>query len=120
MVQWLANYIVYLVPALEVAVKGILLANLKIACSIDPRIPRYMRKRSKDVSKIDEDDVQSRGVLLNVKSFDYTSILETSPFSYEGRYNYFGVLEAQEEKIYDPEKKKKPITTYKFVPTTSL
>lgn len=120
MVQWLANYIVYLVPALEVAVKGILLANLKIACSVDPRIPRYMRKRSKDVPKIDEDDVQSRGVLLNVKSFDYTSILETSPFSYEGRYNYFGVLEAQEEKIYDPEKKKKPITTYKFVPTTSL
>lgn len=120
MVQWLANYIVYLVPALEVAVKGILLANLKIACSVDPRIPRYMRKRSKDVPKIDDDDVQSRGVLLNVKSFDHTSILETSPFSYEGRYNYFGVLEAQEEKIYDPEKKKKPITTYKFVPTTSL
>ena len=120
MVQWLANYIVYLVPALEVAVKGILLANLKIACSVDPRIPRYMRKRSKDVPKIDDNDVQSRGVLLNVKSFDYTSILETSPFSYEGRYNYFGVLEAQEEKIYDPEKKKKPITTYKFVPTTSL
>lgn len=120
MVQWLANYIVYLVPALEVAVKGILLANLKIACSVDPRIPRYMRKRSKDVPKIDEDDVENRGVLLNVQSFDHTSILETSPFSYEGRYNYFGVLEAQEEKIYDPEKKKKPITTYKFVPTTSL
>ena len=120
MVQWLANYIVYLVPALEVAVKGILLANLKIACSVDPRIPRYMRKRSKDVPKIDDDDVESRGVLLNVQSFDYTSILETSPFSHEGRYNYFGVLEAQEEKIYDPEKKKKPITTYKFVPTTSL
>ena len=64
MVQWLANYIVYLVPALEVVVKGILLANLKIACSVDPRIPRYMRKRSKDVPKIDADDVESRGVLL--------------------------------------------------------
>ena len=119
MVQWLANYIVYIVPALEVAVKGILLANLKIACSVDPRIPRYMRKRSKDVQPIDG-DVESRGVLLNVQSFDYTSILQTSPFSYEGRYNYFGVLESQEEKIFDPEKQKKPITTYRFVPTTSL
>lgn len=120
MVQWLANYIVYIVPALEVAVKGILLANLKIACSVDPRIPRYMRKRSKDIPPIDDDDVESRGVLLNVQSFDYTSILETSPFSYEGRYNYFGVLESQKEKIFDPEKQKKPITTYRFVPTTSL
>lgn len=119
MVQWLANYIVYIVPALEVAVKGILLANLKIACSVDPRIPRYMRKRSKDVQP-DDDDVESRGILLNVQSFDYTSILQTSPFSYEGRYNYFGVLESQEEKIFDPEKQKKPITTYRFVPTTSL
>jgi hypothetical protein len=41
-VDWLANYIQYATPIIEMAIKGILLAKLKsnIDCNIDPRIPQ--------------------------------------------------------------------------------
>ena len=66
-VQWLSNYIVYAIPGLEVAVKGLLLANLKIACSVDPMIPLYMRKRPADVP-YDPNDVPTRGIPVNLQA----------------------------------------------------
>lgn len=39
---WLTKFLIYVVPALEISVKAILLTNLKnmISCSVDPRICR--------------------------------------------------------------------------------
>lgn len=120
-VQWLSDYIVYAIPGLEVAVKGLLLANLKIACSVDPMIPLYMRKRPADVP-YDSDDVPTRGIPVNLQALDYMSILQTSPFSLEGRYNYFGVMTTTEEKILQGGRNGRPvtITKYTFAPAVSL
>ena len=44
--DYLASFLVYVVPVLEISVKTILLTNLKnmISCSVDPRIPDKYRK----------------------------------------------------------------------------
>ena len=38
--DYLANFLIYILPVLEIAVKAILLTNLKnmVSCSVDPRI----------------------------------------------------------------------------------
>ena len=45
--DWLANFLVFVMPVLEVSVKAVLLTNLKnmVSCSIDPRIPDKYRKK---------------------------------------------------------------------------
>lgn len=47
-VAWLAEFLVKALPAIELGVKGLLLANLKemVDCNIDPRIPYWMRQPS--------------------------------------------------------------------------
>lgn len=77
MVEWLTKFLTYILPVLELGVKGILLTNLKktIDCNIDPIIPNYLR----------ED-----GIDINLQSIDYKNILSISPMSRDGQAFYFG------------------------------
>ena len=70
-------------PGLEMAVKAILLTNLKkmVGCSVDARIPDYMRIGSTNGS----------GISVSVESIDVFGKLNVSPLSTEGRLRYIGV-----------------------------
>ena len=65
-INWLANYIVYIVPALEVAVKAILLTNIKkmVSCALDPRIPDKFRTEG---ILINEQEIDPRKILFRVR-----------------------------------------------------
>ena len=77
---WMSKLIVQILPPLEVAVKMLLLTNIKkmLSCAIDPRIPDEWRT--------------NEGVLINELMIDPRQILKASPYSKFGRYNYFGVF----------------------------
>ena len=51
--DWLTNYLVYIIPLLEVSVKAVMLTNLKnmVTCTADPRIPDKYRKLHKQFCK---------------------------------------------------------------------
>ena len=84
LVKWLANYIIYVLPSLEIAVKMLLLTNIKkmVSCSLDPRIP---------------DKFREEGILINEKEIDPRQILRSSPYSVGGKYNYFGIYQNKED-----------------------
>lgn len=86
MVNFLSKYIVWLVPVLEVGVKSIILTNLKhmVSCSIDPRIPIYLRK------PIGGGTDTELGIDVSVDAIDPLGKLQVSPFSDEGSMLYFG------------------------------
>lgn len=77
LIEWIAHFIVYVLPALEAAVKILLLTNIKkmVSCAIDPRIP---------------DEYREEGILLNEAEVDPRAILRCSPYSNWGKYKYFG------------------------------
>ena len=54
--EWLTNFLVYVIPTLELSTKAYLLSNLKnmVGCSTDPRIPEKYRKKHKS-----QDDTES-------------------------------------------------------------
>lgn len=54
MVEWIAKVLVYELPAIELAVKGVILAHLKakIDCSNDPRIPEKYRMKLNPLQRI--------------------------------------------------------------------
>lgn len=89
--QWLINFLIYIVPILEISVKTILLTNLKnmISCSIDPRIPEKYRKRHK--ADGDWNSAQEYGIDINIESIDFLDKLSTSPLSDYGNELYFGL-----------------------------
>lgn len=88
---WLTNFLIYVIPTLEISVKTILLTNLKsmASCSIDPRIPEKYRKRH----KIPEDynTSQEYGIDINVESIDFLDKLSIDPLSDIGKEMYFGL-----------------------------
>lgn len=88
---WLTNFLIYVLPALEISVKAILLTNLKkmVSCSIDPRIPDKYRKRHKKPSEFNTS--QEYGIDINIESIDYLNKLAISPLSDEGSEMYFGL-----------------------------
>jgi len=88
---FLTNFLIYVVPALEIAVKAILLTNLKkmVSCSIDPRIPDKYRKRHKAIT--DFNTSQEYGIDINIESIDYLNKLATNPLSEYGSDMYFGL-----------------------------
>ena len=88
---WLTNFLIYVVPALEISTKAILLTNLKhmISCSVDPRIPDKYRKRHKAPTNFNTS--QEYGIDINVESIDYLNKLAISPLSDEGSELYFGL-----------------------------
>lgn len=98
MVDWLVNFLTVSLPTIELSVKGILLSNLKetIDCINDPRIPEWMRKNPYDCL-INSEDTNGmydtdRGIVVNLRSIDYSNILSKSPMSEDGCHNYFGTM----------------------------
>lgn len=88
---WLTNFLIYVLPALEISVKAILLTNLKnmISCSVDPRIPDKYRKRHK--APTDFNTSQEYGIDIDIESIDFLDKLSISPLSDEGYEKYFGL-----------------------------
>ena len=85
--EFIANIIVTGIPPLELAVKAILLTNLKkmVSCSLDPRIPYKYRKRHKSNSTNNE-----HGIDIDLEAIDIFDKLSIDPLSEEGKNVYFG------------------------------
>ena len=90
LIDQLSRMIIYILPAIELGVKGVLLTNLKtlIDCNNDPFIPDSMRL--KPFTKEYEEGDDENGVKVNLKNIDYKNILTVSPLSEEGRNFYSG------------------------------
>ena len=81
LIRILSNFIVYGLDAVEIAVKGILMSNVKnlISCSINPYIP---------------DDLLREGIVFDLRQLDITDLLQTCPTDPKiGQYFYFGCEE---------------------------
>ena len=96
-------------PTLEFTLKALLLSKLKsnIDCNLDPRIPEFYRE-TKDEHQMFIHPFYNRGFRINILSIDYKGILNLSPISSEGRFNYFGTsryyyIDGIEEKFYTRE-----------------
>lgn len=87
----LTKFLIYVVPALEISVKAILLTNLKkmVSCSIDPRIPDKYRKRHKDPN--DKNTPNEYGIDISIESIDFLDKLSVNPLSDFGQEMYFGL-----------------------------
>ena len=100
LVDFLAKYIVEIIPILEIAVKGLLLAKLKsnIDCNLDPRIPKQYRELIGGITtspllgelSIYDNITNERGIELDLTSIDYNGLLQTSPMAEQSHYKYFG------------------------------
>ena len=88
---WLTNFLIYIIPVLEISVKAILLTNLKnmISCSVDPRIPEKYRKRHKALT--DYNTSQEYGIDINIESIDFMDKLSINPLGEFGSDWYFGL-----------------------------
>ena len=75
-IKILSNFIIYGVPPLEIAVKTLLLTNIKnmLSCSINPFI---------------SDKLLREGIVFNLEQIDLTDTLKYSPTSTKGQYYYF-------------------------------
>ena len=87
---FLTDFLIYVLPALEIGVKTILLTNLKtmVSCSIDPRIPEQYRKRHKSPSV--STTPNEYGIDIDIESIDFLDKLSVSPLSKTGHNMYFG------------------------------
>ena len=83
--NWLTNFLIYIIPILEVGTKAFLLTHLKdvVSCSSDPRIPEKYRKK--------HNTSQENGLDIDIESIDYLDKLSVSPLSDYGKYMYFGL-----------------------------
>lgn len=86
--DFLSVFLTATLPALELGVKAILLANIKelVGCANDPRIPDKYRK-----ARIEGDAGNNYGITVPISSIDYANKLSYSPLSKEGDNMYFGV-----------------------------
>ena len=87
---WLTDFLIYVVPAMEIGLKAVLLTNLKnmVSCSIDPRIPEKYRKQHK--KSTDRNTPNEYGIDIDIESIDYLDKMSVSPLSDYGRDMYFG------------------------------
>ena len=83
--NWLTNFLIYIIPILEVGTKAFLLTHLKdvVSCSSDPRIPEKYRKN--------HNTSQENGLDIDIETIDYLDKLSVSPLSDYGKYMYFGL-----------------------------
>ena len=88
---WLTDFLIYVVPAMEIGVKAVLLTNLKnmVSCSIDPRIPEKYRKQHKGINE--RNTPNEYGIDINIESIDYLDKMSVSPLSEYGSDMYFGL-----------------------------
>lgn len=89
--NWLTNFLIYIIPILEVGTKAFLLTHLKdvVSCSSDPRIPEKYRKKHK--AQTDYNTSQENGLDIDIETIDYLDKLSVSPLSDYGKYMYFGL-----------------------------
>ena len=89
--DYLANFLVYILPALEISIKGILLTNLKgmISCSVDPRIPQKYRERMG--VGCGSGQIEGYGIDISIESIDFLDKLSENPLSDFGKEMYFGL-----------------------------
>jgi hypothetical protein len=94
--EFFINLLVWVMPALEISMKAVLLSNLKkmVSCSIDPRIPDKFRKVHSSPGNYNT--VNRNGIDISIESIDMFDKLSVNPLSDEGRNRYFGL-----ENIYD-------------------
>lgn len=90
LIEFLSNFLTYIMPVMEVGVKSLLLANLKnmISCAYDPRIPESFRKYN--LRGEDATETNRRGIDIGIESIDFIDMLSKSPFG-EGKDFYFGI-----------------------------
>ena len=88
MIDWLSNMLVKVLPSMELAIKAAILSNLKstIDCNNDPMIPNWIRM------SVNSDDSKNfdKGLKFDVRSLDYTNMLQVSPLTVQGMNLYFG------------------------------
>ena len=107
-IKFLVNFLIDVLPVIEIGVKGAILANIKllVSCSSDPRIPKKLRKKT----GLKEDalfstfkrnyDGDERGMLIDLSSIDPEGILFNSPFSERGKNSYFGIEANEINNLY--------------------
>lgn len=90
LLKWLSVLLTYSLPIIELAIKGILLSNLKnmISCSLDPRIPDEMRLDLNDIFGSSTND--RKGIIFSMSNIDIFDMLTISPFTEIGKTMYFG------------------------------
>lgn len=76
LIKILSKFIMLGLPAVEMAVKGVLLANIKniLSCAINPFI---------------SDEILRNGIVFNLQQIDITDTLRYSPLDEIGKYYYF-------------------------------
>jgi hypothetical protein len=89
--DYLANFLIYILPVLEISIKGILLTNLKnmISCSVDPRIPQKYRERMG--VGCGSGQIEGYGIDISIESIDFLDKLSENPLSDFGKEMYFGL-----------------------------
>jgi hypothetical protein len=94
--EFFINMLIWVMPALEISAKAILLTNLKkmISCSIDPRIPEKFRKIHSTAT--DYNTVNRYGIDINIESIDMFDKLSINPLSDAGKNWYFGLEGVQD------------------------
>lgn len=100
LIKILSKFIMLGLPAVEIAVKGVLLANIKniLSCAIDPFI---------------SDEILRNGIVFNLQQIDITDTLRYSPLDEIGKYYYFDNYE--KSTVTDSTGKKKQIDIPKQV-----
>lgn len=92
LINFLVKIMTYVVPGMEIAVKAILLSNIKnmVSCSSDPMIPSKYRKANKLIAD-NADNTEDYGIEIDLNSIDYLDKLSISPLEDEGKNRYFGL-----------------------------
>lgn len=100
LIKILSKFIMLGLPAVEIAVKGVLLANIKniLSCAINPFI---------------SDEILRNGIVFNLQQIDITDTLRYSPLDEIGKYYYFDNYE--KSKVTDSTGKEKRIDIPKQV-----
>lgn len=85
LIQILSKFLLVGLPPMEIAIKGVLLANIKnlLSCSINPFI---------------SDEILRDGIVFNLEQIDMTDTLKYCPTSQIGQYYYFDI---KNEVTYD-------------------
>lgn len=100
LINILSKFIMLGLPAVEIAVKGVLLANIKniLSCAINPFI---------------SDEILRNGIVFNLQQIDITDTLRYSPLDEIGKYYYFDNYE--KSTVTDSTGKKKKIDVPKQI-----
>lgn len=99
--EFLAKYLTYSLPALEITAKTALLAELRKInpCSEGVFIPSYLRKYDTTSLYPTSRGYGQYGIRVNIPTIDTMGILNYSPLSQEGYILYFGNYDSVQRKV---------------------